>query len=104
MATRFFIGEPQAELTANTEEAAFEKHIPAVTVDGDKVSVVIGDVEHPMLDAHYIQFILLETDAGVQLRMLSPGEAPKAEFELGGAKPVAVYEHCNLHGLWVKEM
>lgn len=104
MALRLFKGEPQVELTANTEDAAVEKHVPAVTVDGDTVSVVVGDVEHPMLDAHYIQFIYLETDKGVQMKMLSPGEAPKAVFELDGAVPVAVYELCNLHGLWKKEL
>ncbi|MBQ3924033.1 MAG: desulfoferrodoxin [Firmicutes bacterium] len=104
MALRLFKGEPQVELTANTEDAAVEKHVPAVTVDGDTVSVVVGDVEHPMLDAHYIQFIYLETDKGVQMKMLSPGEAPKAVFELDGAAPVAVYELCNLHGLWKKEL
>ena len=35
-----------------------------------------------------------------QLRTLAPGQAPKAVFELGSEKPVAVYAYCNLHGLW----
>ncbi len=104
MKSRFFIGEPQTELTANTEDAALEKHVPFVTVDGDTVTVVVGETEHPMLDAHYIQFIYLETEDGVQMKLLAPGEAPKAVFELDGAKPVAVYELCNLHGLWKKEL
>ena len=104
MKTRFFKGEPQTELTANTEDAAVEKHVPAVTVEGDTVSVVVGDVEHPMMDAHYIQFICLETEEGVQMKMLAPGEAPKAVFELGGETPLAVYELCNLHGLWKKDL
>ena len=78
--------------------------MPAVTVEDGKVTVVVGDVEHPMMDAHYIQFICLETDKGVQLKMLAPGEAPKAEFDLAGETPVAVYELCNLHGLWKKEL
>ena len=57
-----------------------------------------------MLDAHYIQFICLETENGVQIRYLKPGQEPKAEFALNGEKPVAVYEYCNLHGLWVNEL
>ena len=44
-------GEPLVELTANTTDAAQEKHVPAVTIDGDKVNVKIGTVEHPMVDA-----------------------------------------------------
>ena len=97
-------GKPMVELVANTSEGAFEKHIPAVSAEGDKVSVVVGEVEHPMLDAHYIQWIYLETENGIQKKNLVPGAAPKAEFLLNGEKPVAVYEYCNLHGLWKKEL
>ena len=105
MALRLFKGEPQVELTANTEDAAVEKHVPAVTVDVDTVSVVVGDVEHPMLDAHYIQFIVLETSKGYQVKYLKPEEKPVAEFVMAAdEKAVAVYEYCNLHGLWVKEL
>ena len=35
---------------------------------------------------------------------LAPGQAPKAVFELGGEKPVAVYAYCNLHGLWMTKL
>ncbi len=104
MTARFFKGEPQEEITANTQDAAVEKHVPAVTADGDVLHVTVGDVEHPMLEEHYIQFIILETDKGFQMRMLGPGMAPKASFELDGAKAAAVYEFCNLHGLWKKEL
>ena len=32
---------------------------------------------------------------------LSPGDEPKAEFTLApGDEALAVYEWCNLHGLW----
>jgi superoxide reductase len=62
-------------------------------------------VEHPMLEAHYIQWIALETTNGVQVRYLKPGEKPVASFILAeGDKAVAVYEYCNLHGLWKKEL
>ena len=43
-------GEPLEELVANTTDAAVEKHVPDVTVDGNKVSVKIGSVVHPMVD------------------------------------------------------
>ena len=41
---------------------------------------------------------------GGQLRYLAPGQAPKAVFELGSEKPVAVYAYCNLHGLWMTKL
>ena len=101
----FCCGEPMKELVANTTEAAFEKHIPAVSVDGNIVNVVVGDVEHPMLEAHYIEWIMLETKQGRQRKTLAPGEAPKASFALvDGDEAVAAYEYCNLHGLWKKEI
>ncbi|MBQ9333465.1 MAG: desulfoferrodoxin Dfx [Lachnospiraceae bacterium] len=98
-------GKPMTELVPGAVDAAFEKHVPAVTVDGAKVSVQVGEVEHPMLDEHYIQFIVLETAQGFQKKTLKPGEKPVAEFTVAdGDKAVAVYEYCNLHGLWVKEL
>ena len=40
-----------------------------------------------------------------QLSALAPpGQAPKAVFELGSEKPVAVYAYCNLHGLWMTKL
>ena len=98
-------GEPMEELTANTTDAATEKHVPAVEVDGNKVCVKVGSVAHPMLDAHYIKFIYLETKLGGQIHYLNPGQEPEAEFIVAeGDEPVAVYEFCNLHGLWKAEI
>lgn len=97
-------GEEMQELVANTTDAALEKHVPAVTVEGDVVNVVVGSVEHPMLPEHYIQWIYLQTEHGSQRKCLQPGEAPKASFKVVDDKPVAVYEYCNLHGLWKKEL
>ncbi|MBQ2678480.1 MAG: desulfoferrodoxin [Firmicutes bacterium] len=97
-------GAPMDELKANTEDAAQEKHVPAVTVEGNKVTVVVGDVEHPMLEEHFIQWIYLETENGGQRKALKPGDAPKAVFVVEDDKPVAVYEYCNLHGLWKKDL
>ncbi|NPD31416.1 desulfoferrodoxin [Eggerthellaceae bacterium zg-1084] len=97
-------GKPMKKLTANTTDAATEKHVPAVTVEGDVLTAVVGEVEHPMLDEHYITFLCVETESGLLFEELKPGQEPKATFNLGGKKAVAVYEYCNLHGLWVKEL
>ena len=98
-------GKPMKELVPGAVDGALEKHVPAVTVDGKTVKVQIGEVIHPMLPEHYIQFIALETKQGYQIKTLKAGDEPKAEFVLAdGDEAVAVYEYCNLHGLWVKEI
>ena len=98
-------GQPMKELVPGATDGAFEKHVPAVTVDGSIVKVQIGEVEHPMMEEHYIQFIVLETAGGYQIKNLKAGDKPVAEFNVAaGDKAVAVYEYCNLHGLWVKEL
>lgn len=94
-------GEKMQELVANTTDGAQEKHVPVVTVEGNKVTVAVGSVAHPMLDAHYIQWIYLETEQGGQRKALKPGDKPVAVFMLtADDKAVAAYEYCNLHGLW----
>lgn len=97
-------GEPMTELVANTVDAAAEKHVPVVTVDGDIVKVVVGSVIHPMTDEHSIQWIYLQTEKGGQRKALKPGEAPEAVFSVIDDAPVAAFEYCNLHGLWMAEI
>ncbi|MGF6376800.1 superoxide reductase [Clostridiales Family XIII bacterium PM5-7] len=94
-------GEPMQYLDPNTTDAATEKHVPVINLDGNKVEVVIGSVEHPMVEEHHISFIILETDLGIQRKHLNPTGEPKATFMLvDGEKVVAAYEYCNIHGFW----
>ncbi|NLC91928.1 MAG: desulfoferrodoxin [Treponema sp.] len=93
-------GTPMQELIPNTVDASMEKHVPAVTVEGNTVSVKIGSVEHPMASEHYIKFIVLETTKGVYRCNLKPGDAPNAVFTINNEKPLSVYEYCSIHGLW----
>ena len=97
-------GEPMEELKANTVDASLEKHVPAVTVEGDTVKVQVGSAVHPMLKEHHIEWIYLELENGGSRKALSPVEAPEAVFHTAGVKPVAVYAYCNLHGLWKTEL
>jgi len=97
-------GEQMEKLVAGSVDAAAEKHVPAVERDGRHVNVKVGEVEHPMLDAHYIEWIALVAERQVSIKYLKPGEAPEARF--GGVaedEPVTVYAYCNLHGLWKAE-
>lgn len=98
-------GDEMQLLKANTTDAAKEKHVPAVTVEGNKVVVNVGSVDHPMTPEHYIQFIMIETNLGKQYKGLTPDDKPHAEFVLqDGEKLEAAYEYCNLHGLWKVEV
>ena len=102
---RMCCGEKMVELVPNTTDAAQEKHVPVATVEGNKVVVNIGSVDHPMAAEHWIQWVYLETDKGGHRKVLNPGEKPHVVFALTeDEKPVAVYEYCNLHGLWVAKL
>lgn len=90
------------ELTANTTDGAHEKHVPVIEKNSNTVTVKVGSVEHPSIPEHYIEWILLETEQGFQIHYLKPGMKPEATF-LTTEKVIAVYEYCNLHGLWKAE-
>ena len=97
--------EDRVQLTPNTTDAALEKHVPEVEIEGNIVTVKVGSVTHPMLPEHHITHIWLETESGVQRADLDPTGAPEAVFALKeGDKPIAAYEYCNLHGFWMKAL
>ncbi len=92
------------ELQPNTTDASGEKHVPVIETEDKRVTVRVGSAEHPMLEAHYIMWIVLETSQGYQKKDRHPGEKPVAHFALGEGETVgAAYEYCNLHGLWKAE-
>ncbi len=94
-------GQKMAEMVPNTSDGATEKHVPVITVAGNRVKVAVGSAAHPMLDAHYIEWIVLETKQGSQYKERKPGDQPAVEFMLSdGDEVVAAYAYCNLHGLW----
>ena len=91
------------KIEANVVEAAVEKHVPEVSINGNEIEVVVGSVLHPMIDVHYIEAIVVEYSSSFAVKYLHPGEEPKAKFILPeGEKYVAAYAYCNLHGLWKK--
>lgn len=94
-------GQKMTELVPGTSDGAHEKHVPVYTVEGNLVTVTVGAVEHPMLEAHYIEWISLQTKFGNQRKVLHPGDAPRACFALcEGDEVEAAYAYCNLHSLW----
>lgn len=94
-------GQEMHELTPNTVEASYEKHLPVITTNGNEITVKVGGVPHPMLPEHFIGWIYIQTLQGSQLKYLKVGEAPEATFTLTeDDKLIAAYEYCNLHGMW----
>ena len=95
----FCCGQKMEELVPGTVEASVEKHLPVVTDLGNGVlRVEVGSVHHPMLDEHHIAFVYVETErGGIRIDLK---DAPVCEVYVGQDRPVAVYEYCNLHGLW----
>ena len=88
-------------MTANTTDASVEKHVPVYTVEGNKVHVKVGSVEHPMTQEHYIEWVSLQTTGGNQRKALKPNQKPEVCFALcEGDQVEAVYAYCNLHSLW----
>ena len=94
-------GEPMEEIIPGTTDAAVEKHVPVYEVRDNKVYVTVGEVEHPMLAEHYIEWVAIQTKNGNQRKVLKPEDEPKAVFAiLEDDEVLAVYAYCNLHGLW----
>jgi len=94
-------GEKMKEIIPGTVEASKEKHIPVYEINENIVKVTVGEVEHPMQEEHYIEWISIQTKFGNQRKALKPGEKPEVCFALcEGDEVEAVYAYCNIHGLW----
>ena len=59
-------GEPMQEIVPGTSDGAVEKHVPVYHVNGNLVEVNIGEVDHPMTEEHYIEWVVLQTKQGNQ--------------------------------------
>ena len=96
-------GEKMQELIPNTVDASGEKHVPVVTcLDDCRIKVEVGSVAHPMTPEHHISFIYVETEnGGIRVNLK---DKPEAVICVSHDKPIAVYEYCNLHGLWKTEL
>ena len=97
-------GEKMQEMIPGTTEGAQEKHIPVYEVNGNQVTVSVGQVHHPMTPEHFIEWVCLESQEGLHCRRLKPNMPPQVSFALAEGETVqAVYAFCNLHSLWKAE-
>ena len=96
-------GEKMQELIPNTVDASGEKHVPVVTgLDDCRIKVEVGSVAHPMTPEDHISLIYVETEnGGIRVNLK---DKPEAVVCVCSEKPIAVYEYCNLHGLWKTEL
>lgn len=99
-------GEEMKELKPlMLDETLEDRHVPVMRRWGNKVCIKIGSDVHPSNVRHHIEFIAIEYDNGFIMRYIKTDECPIIKFKLCKALKVkAIYCHCNLHGLWVKEM
>ncbi len=94
-------GQPMKLMEEKTADSGTEKHVPYIERVGNKYVVRVGQNQaHPMEENHYIEWIELIVDGQVYRKFLSPGDEPKAEFEVPEGKDVYAREYCTLHGLW----
>lgn len=92
-------GKPMNLIKANTVDAAKEKHVPVSDKIPWGVKVKVGDVEHPMEEKHFIEWIEIIADGKAYRQFLDPGQAPEAFFSVE-ADEISARAYCNIHGLW----
>lgn len=97
-------GQAMEEQVVKSVDEGNEKHLPVVTVDGRKVVVHVGSVDHPMIENHYITKIFVVYNNKIIRKNLEYTDQPHAEFTLDeDFDSLKVYEYCNIHGLWMTE-
>ena len=92
-------GQPMKVFTANTVDAAKEKHVPVIEKVAGGLKVKVGTVSHPMEEKHFIEWIEIIADGKAYRQFLQPGDNPEAIFSIE-ADQITARAYCNIHGLW----
>ena len=102
--TQICCGQEMQLMEEQTADWKGEKHVPKITIDGNKVTVDVGismGTPHPMTDEHWIMWIeLICTEDCYKRKFLKPGDEPKTTFVVADTSGLKAREYCNLHGLW----
>ena len=94
-------GAAMKRVKPKSGDAGREKHTPIVLVNGERVTVTVGEVAHPMEEDHFIGFAVLENGRGFDVKELQTNGYPVAQFLLNEDEEAGrVYAWCNKHGLW----
>ena len=97
-------GKPMNLQNEKSNDEGEEKHLPVIEKEGNKLTVKVGSVPHPMEEDHYIEWIEINMlDVGrIAKKYLKAGDAPEVEFHVRGDK-FEIRAYCNKHGLWKSE-
>ena len=74
-------GEKMQEIVPGSVDAAAEKHVPVIKTEGQKVTVSVGSVAHPMQEEHYIEWIAMVSEDRECTKYLKAGENAKVSFK-----------------------
>ncbi len=96
-------GETMTVLTANTTEAASEKHLPVIKKEQQKVVIRVGEIDHPMTPEHLIEWIAATDGKTIEIKHLTVSDQPMMQSNFDSSAKLSVYAYCNLHGLWLTE-
>ncbi len=89
------------EVNANIFMEEIDNHFIQVRKIGNFVTITIGKEEHQMLDIHYISWVILKTNKGIQYKHLNVGDSPIVDFLVGEDEEIInVFAYCTLHLLW----
>lgn len=93
--------EPMKLINSQDEETMFEKHKPVILSDNTNITIKVGEIFHPMIAEHHINFIEAISLDGKYLyrKYLDIEELPLMEFFCKTDKMKA-RELCNIHGLF----
>lgn len=94
-------------MVSKVKEEGTEKHLPVIEElpanmcrDKDGFKIKIGEVDHPMEENHYIEWIeIITSDGKSGKKFLKPGDKPESEFYTR-VKVIGARAYCNIHGLW----
>lgn len=85
------------------EEGGMEKHIPVaekILNSENSWIIKVGEVEHPMSEEHFIEWIeVLTSDKKVIRIFLNPEDKPITKIQTK-FKIIQIRTYCNIHGLW----
>lgn len=94
-------GKPMEEKLSKTTEEGNEKHLPVTEIYENEIKIKVGSIEHPMTEAHYIEWIMIKYNNRKEVIKLSPNEKPFVTFKMEeDFNILEIYEYCNVHGLW----
>lgn len=97
-------GSSIEEMIPGISDGAYDKHVPIIEKKGNEVRVIVSSIEHPMIETHYIEWIAIKTNKGIQRKNLEPNEKPEKVFLLTDDEDLhCAYAYCNLHSLWKSE-